>query len=378
MSVINRWMRTLLYQDVDRAPNTEFGFWQETIREWKPQGLPDDLPEDLFDRRLKLYFDMDVPPTVDIVFKLDMNPPYTVEILEEDENTRVERGENGVVLRHFTDQPDENIVPQFISFPVSNMDDFKRMRDEHFRLDDPARTIDPAIWDEVRRKLQNPECMVQCRVGSIYGWPRDWMGMEHLAIAFYEQPELVEAMMDLVVDLALHGLKQMPDDIPIHYATWWEDMCFKNGPLISPKLFKEFMLPRYKTVMAEVAKHDCQLSEVDSDGNITELAPLWLEAGINVMMPCEVTGNTDIFQLRKDHGREMRFTGGIDKMELTKDEKAIDAEIDRVAPLVADGGFIPHLDHTVPPVVPLDNFWYYMRRKQRMLEEVKPWSKESE
>jgi uroporphyrinogen decarboxylase len=36
-------------------------------------------------------------------------------------------------------------------------------------------------------------------------------------------------------------------------------------------------------------------------------------------------------------------------------------------PLIEEGGFIPTVDHTVPPDISLDNFRYYMKQKQKLL-----------
>ena len=76
----------------------------------------------------------------------------------------------------------------------------------------------------------------------------------------------------------------------------------------------------------------------------------------------------DPIALRKKYGRSLRLSGGVDKRELTKDRAAIDAHLRSLAPLVEEGGFIPTVDHTVPPDVPLDNFLYYMDRKRALLE----------
>lgn len=372
MQTANPFIRTLLYQPVERVPDIEFGFWDQTIRRWKREGLPSYLPETFFDPLLNEYFDMDSWPAIHIPVDYGMHPPFDEEVLEEDDRIRVSRGSDGVVRRHFKSGSDESSIPQFISYPVKTMDDFKRLQNERYRLDAPERQIPTAFWDEVRRKLQNPFCIVTFSGGSLYGWARNWMGMENLAIAFHEQPPLVEAMMDMVVDLAMHGLRQVPSDIPIHFTSWWEDMCYRSGPLISPKMFREFMVPRYRTVMNEVARHGCQLAQVDCDGNIHQLVGLWLEAGINVMMPIEIGGGTDPFAIRKEFGKAVLMTGGVDKKSLAKGKAAIDAELDRIAPLVAEGGYIPHLDHLVPPDISLENYWYYRRQKRRLLEQLRP------
>ncbi|MEM1515235.1 MAG: hypothetical protein QXH24_04205, partial [Candidatus Bathyarchaeia archaeon] len=79
----------------------------------------------------------------------------------------------------------------------------------------------------------------------------------------------------------------------IDFAHWWEDMCYNNGPLISPRLFKEFMVPEYKRVTSFLKDHGIWINIVDCDGNINSLVPLWLEAGINCMFPLEVRAGTN-------------------------------------------------------------------------------------
>jgi uroporphyrinogen decarboxylase len=75
----------------------------------------------------------------------------------------------------------------------------------------------------------------------------------------------------------------------------------------------------------------------------------------------------DPLAIREKYGRALRLWGGVDKRELTRDKAAIDAHLRSLLPLVEDGGFIPTVDHLVPPDVPLENFNYYMERKQRLL-----------
>ena len=80
------------------------------------------------------------------------------------------------------------------------------------------------------------------------------------------------------------------------------------------------------------------------------------------------TPGQDPVRLRKKFGRSLRLWGGVDKRELAKDRKAIDEHLCSFIPLIEEGGFIPAVDHTVPPDVPLKNFMYYMLRKKHLLE----------
>lgn len=70
-------------------------------------------------------------------------------------------------------------------------------------------------------------------------------------------------------------------DIRVDVVRFWEDMTYKTGPLISPEMFRKFMLPRYKKITDFLRSNGVDIFHVDSDGNVEELIPLWLEVGVN-------------------------------------------------------------------------------------------------
>jgi len=103
---------------------------------------------------------------------------------------------------------------------------------------------------------------------------------------------------------------------------------------------------------------------MDSDGNTEVLIPLMIEAGVNLIWPLEAAANMDPVKIRKEYGKDLAFSGGIDKRELAKDRKAIDAELKKkIVPLLETGGYIPTVDHTIPPEISLENFKYYLDLK---------------
>jgi len=76
----------------------------------------------------------------------------------------------------------------------------------------------------------------------------------------------------------------------------------------------------------------------------------------------------DPLAVRAEYGHDLALIGGIDKRALARGRKAITAELYRIIPpLIEDGGYIPTLDHAVPPDVSYDNWMYYMELKLRLL-----------
>jgi uroporphyrinogen decarboxylase len=174
-------------------------------------------------------------------------------------------------------------------------------------------------------------------------------------------------MMEHNTEFVLDLLPRALDEAPLSAVFFWEDMCYRGGPLISPAMFREFMLPRYRRITDLVRSRGVDVIFVDSDGDVSQLIPLWLEAGINGVYPMEVAAGMDVAVLRQDYGRDLLMTGGIDKRVLVEGKEAIDRELRRVIPVAGKGGFVPHIDHAIPHDVPYANFAYYWEEKKRAL-----------
>jgi uroporphyrinogen decarboxylase len=140
-------------------------------------------------------------------------------------------------------------------------------------------------------------------------------------------------------------------------------MAYKAHSMISPAMVRRFLVPTYRRWVAEIKEAGCLLIDVDSDGYVEELIPLWGEAGINACEPMEVAAGNDIVALRKRFGRLMAYSGGIDKRAIAAGGKVMEAEVMRVVPplLLDGGGFIPSCDHGVPPDISWPDYIAYSK-----------------
>jgi uroporphyrinogen decarboxylase len=191
---------------------------------------------------------------------------------------------------------------------------------------------------------------------------REWTGLERLLYWFYDEPKLVEEMMDQVLYLDMGVAKRALKDLRIDFVRFWEDMAYKAGPLISPEMFKKFMIPRYKIITDFLHSNGIDIIHLDSDGNIEELIPIWLdEVGVNFPWPLEVAAGMDGVALRKKYGKRLILGGNIDKRAFIKGKEALKEEVMSKVPfLVETGGYFPGLDHAIPPDVPFENFKYFI------------------
>ena len=207
---------------------------------------------------------------------------------------------------------------------------------------------------------------VKFKAGSLYGWLRDWMGVEKVSITIMENRDWIETMMDHLTEMTITLIEKALPDSDVDIAWWWEDMCYNKGPLISPRLFQELLVPRYKRITEALKKVDIDINVLDCDGCIYELVTGWLNAGVTGMFPIEAL-HTDPWRLRDDYGSRVLLIGGVNKIRLIQGKESIDREIERLHPLIEMGGYIPCVDHRVPPDVTFENYLYYLEKKREIL-----------
>ena len=143
-------------------------------------------------------------------------------------------------------------------------------------------------------------------------------------------------------------------------------LTFKAKPslslLISPACFRAFLLPEFRKVASVYRDYGIPSVIVHTDGDFRQLIPLFIKAGVTGVHPYEVTNGQDVVEIRKAYPR-LEVMGGIDKKAVAKGKEAIDRELERQVPfMVEHGGYIPYIDHSVPPDISFENFTYYRRR----------------
>ena len=252
-------------------------------------------------------------------------------------------------------------MPNFVGHPVSNMRDWKDFS-KRFDPADPRRYPKDYTSEEYIGLFEESKIPTSMILSGFYGFGRGLMGTAGFTPAFYTNPELVHDMMDAYADFLIEVLREIVQTLRsrIDWVFWWEDLAHGVGPNISPKVFKEFILPNLKKVTGFLNKNGIDLIIMDSDGDFRVLMPLLWEGGIRGTWPLEVGAGMNAVELRKQYGRTWRLLGNIDKTLLLRGKDAIRREIDQKVPfLKEDGGYIPGLDHTIPPNASLESFTFY-------------------
>jgi len=351
----------------DRAPLLDFGFWDETFHVWYQQGLPRHVTSlnshEFFGMDFSLEF-----AGIHSGVEVGLVPPFESGVLEDRGDREVFQQPDGVrVLRH----KQMSSIPQPVGRVLTDRESWRR--DYLPRLDPAKPERYPADWGEAvaRWTDSDREAPIFLPGGSFYGWLRDWIGMENLALLLYDDPAWFEEMVTSLADCVLGTLgRVLETGARFDSCNLWEDMCYRGGPLISPVHFKRFLWPHYRRLADLLHQHGVDVIVVDCDGKIDALIPLWLDAGINCMFPMEVGAwGADPLVYRKQYGRDLLMMGGFNKRILAGSREEIAQEVRRLSPLVEEGGFIGFCDHRVPPDVPLKNYVFYLE----MIREV--WAK---
>jgi uroporphyrinogen decarboxylase len=366
MNERERFLATMHYQPRDRAPICDFGFWDETIQEWHKEGLPESVvgghdsgPDSLTTK----YFGMDVYAGGGGL-NTGLCPAFEYRVIEDQGDHEIVQQYDGVTVRR---KKYMGSIPEHHGHLLTDRASWEK----HYkpRLDPDAAGRFSNLEDA--KKVWQDDDYPYPKVasgGSLFGWIRDWMGMENVSYLVYDEPELFEEMVETITDCIVEtNRRAFENGARYDGVSMWEDMCYNSGPLLSPSIFKKVLVPQYKRISELFNKNGTGIIWIDCDGKIDELIPMWLEAGINCMFPIEVgTWDGNPVRFRKEYGKDLLLMGGFDKHILARTKGEIVAEILRLTPLVEEGGFIPFCDHRVPPDVPLENYLFYLDTARRV------------
>ncbi len=362
MNSRERFYTTMHYQPRDRAPVADFGFWDETIPIWHQQGLPETVYFHGSDNNTVEFFGMDFGiDNLGTGVESGLFPAFEEKILEDLGNRIIMQQSDGVIV-------ERDRFMSSIPRPITHMLVDRESWRGHFvpRLDPENPNRFPKDWEARVNYWQSSEHeqVLVLPGGSLYGWLRNWMGLEQLSFTVYDNPAFFDEMVNTVADCILGVLEKiLASGVQFEACAMWEDMAYNAGPLLSPRHFKKYLVPHYRRIADLCHRNSVNVVWLDCDGKIDALLPLWLDAGINCIFPIEIgTWGADPIKFRQEYGKDLLMMGGFDKHILAQSKADIEREVKRLAPLVEAGGFIGFCDHRVPPDVPYENYLFYLEK----------------
>lgn len=368
-----RLLAVLNYEKYDRLPVVHFGYWIETLQKWcdeghlKPSeitGIWDGSPNENT-ISAKLGFDFNYYTTFqDRSGFSSLFPAFEPKVIEElPDGTRKVLNEDGAIVLQKTG---------VISIPaeVGHLLVDRKSWEEHY-LPRLQFTEDRFDAETVKKVVENSAAReeplgIYCK--SLFGQIRNWMGVEGISYLLADDEDLYDEIINTVGELCYKSTEKiLASGAKFDFAHFWEDICFKNGPLVSPGVFEEKVGPHYKRITELVNSYGINIVSLDCDGLIDALIPTWINNGVNTMFPIEVgTWGASIKPWRERYGKQIRGVGGMNKVVFAYDYAAVDAEIERLKTLVDLGGFVPCPDHRIAPDAKWENVQYYCEKMRKV------------
>ena len=366
MNERERYLASNLFGKPDRITFSPGWGRESTRKRWHEEGLPRDVPninEYAYRQaggRLPWERSGEGFPINE-----RMIPQFEGKVLERKANSQIVQDWKGNIceigneytVEHLANAIDF-VTRRWIKCPVESRADWEDMK-RRYRADDPVRY--PADAAALGRRLVDRTWPLGWSFSGPFWQMREWVGFESLCMLFHDDPDWIREMIyfwqEYVAGLLAEGLRYVTPD-EVHLS---EDMAFKEHAMISPAMTREFLLPSYQRWGEILRRHKVPVYAMDSDGYIGELIPIWIEAGINACDPIEAAAGNDIAAFRKRFGRNMAYRGGVDKRLIARGGPHIEAEFERLLPVIRDGGYIPGCDHGVPADVSWPNYVDYVR-----------------
>lgn len=366
MTQRERYLETILFGQPDKVPLSPGGPRESTRAAWYTQGLPEGanylstLLEILGIERERTK--RQASPGV----SFRMMPEFEEKVLRHEDGHYLVQDWMGAIVE-ISDTYDytylrsakDFVTRKWHKFPVENRDDWERMKDR-YDPDTPGRF--PRDFERRCRALRDRDYVASIHFNGPFWQLREWCGMEGLCILMADDPEFVDEMCEFWADFVSRTMAPILERVQLDRVGISEDMAYKAHSMISPAMCRRFLMPAYGRWIGEIKASGCPIIDMDSDGYIGELIPLWIEVGVNCCCPIEAAAHNDIVEFRREFGKDMAYHGAIDKRAIAAGGKVMEEEVMRVVPpMLKDGGFIPGCDHGVPPDISWPNFIEYTR-----------------
>lgn len=384
-NVSERLLKTLAFENVENegAVAETFFPWTLTIDRWRNEGLPKLFTSEyLFpqseDRSRHYFNDLMTDPVyeyeqylgLDGVRRMAFRIPFCCfepKTLEETEEAVLRLDEDGWTRKYYKNRD----LVQEVRPVVCEERDWEKLKqrvleeEKKFCTEEKLREI----YGKYTEKETRNSYSIRFRASGFFWTPRELMGVEEHLAAFYEMPELIHEINTFVLERYLFYFDRIFDLIQPEVLLFEEDLSGKNGPMISPDMFDEFVGAYYKKLIPFLKKKGVRNVFVDTDGDFRMLIPNFLDAGVDGFLPMDVNAGMDIVAVRKEYP-QVKFIGGFNKLVIAEGKDAIDREFERLLPVIRQGGYVPGADHQVAPSTSLEDYRYYLKKMKEVMRQA--------
>jgi hypothetical protein len=408
MNVRDRF-RTVMSGGSAAPPKWEFGYWGASYAAWYREGLPrhreprpltrvgttssslyvpcwNSLPPGqlaagmailggglywptqgfALDNDVRRAFGMDrsqVLVNVDLLFY----PRFQTRILDEDHETLVYVDIDGVKRRF---SKTTGVIPSALENPIRDRATWNRLKAERLSTRDISGRF-PPNWPTLVETYRNRDFPL-----VLGGYPQGYfgtlahlMGYEHLFYGYTDDPSLIHDIQSTFTEIWIAVYEEILAQTDVDMFVFWEDISAGTGSMVSPGAIREFMLPYYKRMTAFLKAHGVEVIFVDTDGECSDLIPLFLEGGVTGIYPMEASCGVDIVKVRRQYPA-LQMMGGIPKSQIPLGPARIEQILAPAREVLRTGRYVPFGDHLIPPEVHWEEFSFYRRRLNELIDQA--------
>ena len=371
---------------IDRGAVLEtFYPWNNTIDNWRKEGLPLAIAESSYvknpidNNREEQYlycaltdgvYDYEQYLGFDGVKRVMLLPPFSgfnEMIIEENDEFMIKQESDGWHRKYYKNiNRMEEIKPV-----VQDENDWYKLKEKAYEEISKHYTDKNIqnIYGKYSEGHQRGDYTIRLNINGFFWTPRTLFGIEKHLYAFYDYPAVMHDINMFMLEFYYDKLGKVLDILPADVVYICEDLSGKTGPMISGSHFDEFVGHYYSEIVPFLKSKGVGNVLVDTDGDFSRLIPNFIKTGIDGFLPMDVNAGMDIVKVRNEFPM-VKFIGAYNKLALEKDRFAIDAEFERLMPVIRQGGFIPGNDHQVTPDTPFENYKYYIGRLREVMEEA--------
>ena len=180
-------------------------------------------------------------------------------------------------------------------------------------------------------------------------WEKSYMlvGMENMMICFLEEPEFAREILHRIMDFQM-GMAEHYANVGIEYVRLGDDLGAQMGPLLSPRIINEFLVPEYRRLFQFYRDRDTIIT-FHSCGHVEPFAEMFIELGVDILNPAQATAN-DLDRLRSLTQGRMALHGGVSSaIVMDGPSERIHQEVHkRIWQLGQEGGYFCSPDQGMP------------------------------
>ena len=358
-----RVQKLLAFEEPDRIAKQD-AYWEDTLTRWHDEGLPCEADP-------KEYFNLDF----DNLY-IDASLRLPEKLVEETDEYTIREDKHGFVAKQWKGKAG---ALGYLEHTIQTRADWEKYK--HRLAVDFGGTsrinrvsyFEPFVqyptWAEMGEIFQTVRQQERYIIMHVYGpheanWRRH--GFEQTLMDMALDPGFIADMSLTHANLVIDTLKRAESyGIKPDGLFFAEDLGINTGPMFSPKAYDKTLFEAHRRIGDYLQANDITYF-MHTDGDMRRFIPRLIEAGIQVLQPLEAKAGLDVRKLKGEYGRSLSFMGNIDVQKMSGTKAEIEEEVrSKLAIAMADGGYIYHSDHSVPPSVSFENYQYVMEMVEK-------------